>query len=60
MARAKGWIQEQTGRVAMRSPGRPEINQRITKQAFWQQIAAGLQSDDVARVCGVSQPLGPQ
>lgn len=43
----------------MRSPGCPEINQRIIKQAFWEQIAAGLQSDDAARVCGVSQPLGP-
>ena len=52
-------MQEQTGRAAMRSPGRPEINQRLTKQAFWEQIAAGLQSDDAARVCGVSQPLGP-
>ena len=60
MARAKGWMQEQTGRVAMRSPDRPEINQRITKQAFWEQIAAGLQSEDAARVCGVSQPLGPR
>ena len=60
MARAKEWMQEQTGRVAMRSPGRPEINQRITKQAFWEQIAAGLQSEDAARVCGVSQPLGPR
>ena len=60
MARAKGWMQDQTGRVAMGSPGRPEVNQRLTKQAFWQQIAAGLQSDDAARVCGVSQPLGPR
>ena len=60
MARAKGWMQDQTGRAAIRSPGRPEVNQRLTKQAFWQQIAAGLQSDDAARVCGVSQPLGPR
>ena len=60
MARAKEWMQEQTERVAMRSPGRPEINQRITKQAFWEQIAAGLQSEDAARVCGVSQPPGPR
>lgn len=60
MGRAKGWMQEQTKRAAMRSPGRPEVNQRLTKQAFWEQIAAGLQSDDAARVCGVSQPLGPR
>ena len=60
MGRPKGWMQEKTGRSAMRSPGRPEINQRLTKQAFWEQIAAGLQSEDAARVCGVSQPLGPR
>lgn len=60
MGRAKGWMQEQKKRAAMRSPGRPEVNQRLTKQAFWEQIAAGLQSDDAARVCGVSQPLGPR
>ena len=44
----------------MRSPGRPEINQRLIKQAFWAHISAGLQSDDAARACGVSQPLGPR
>ena len=60
MARAKGWMQEQTGRPAMRSPGRPEINQRLTRQAFWKQIAAGLQSEDAAWACGISQPLGPR
>lgn len=60
MAREKGWMQEQTGRPAMRSPGRPEINQRLTRQAFWKQIAAGLQSEDAACACGISQPLGPR
>ena len=60
MGRAKGWIQEKTGRSAMRSPGRPEINQRPIKQTFWEHIAAGLQSGDAARACGVSQPLGPR
>ena len=60
MGRAKGWIQDQTGRSAMRSPGRPEINQRLIKQAFWEHISAGLQSEDAARACGVSQPLGPR
>jgi len=44
----------------MRSPGRPEINQRHIKQAFWEHIAAGLPSEDVARACGVSQSLGPR
>ena len=60
MARAKGWMQEQTGRSAMHSPGRPAINQRLTKQAFWEHIASGLQSEDAARACGISQPLGPR
>ena len=46
--------------AAMGSPDRPEVNQRLTQQAFWQQIAAGLQNDDAARVCGVSQLLGPR
>jgi IS30 family transposase len=42
----------------MRSPGRPQVNQRLTKQTFWERIAAGLSSEDAAQSCGVSQPLG--
>ena len=60
MGKAKGWIQDQTGRSAMRSLGRPEINQRLIKQAFWEHISAGLPSEDAAQACGVSQPLGPR
>ena len=60
MGRPKGWTTKRTGRAAMRSPGRPQINQRQTRQAFWQSIAAGLSSEDAAEVCGVSQPLGPR
>ena len=44
----------------MRSPGRPQINQRPVKRAFWECIALGLQSEDAAQTCGVSQPLGPR
>jgi IS30 family transposase len=44
----------------MRSPGRPQVNQRQTRQAFWERIAAGLSSEDAAQACGVSQPLGPR
>lgn len=44
----------------MHSPGRPEVNQRLIKQAFWELIAAGLQTEDAARACGISQPLGPR
>jgi IS30 family transposase len=58
MGRPKGWIAERTGRAPMRSPGRPQVNQRFTKQEFWERIAAGLSSEDAAQACGVSQPLG--
>ena len=60
MGRPKGWTEEQTGRAPMRSPGRPQINQRPVRQAFWECIALGLQSEDAAQACGVSQPLGPR
>ena len=60
MGKEKRRIQEQTGRSATRSQGRPEVNQRLTKQAFWEHIAAGLQSENAALACGVSQPLGPR
>jgi len=58
MGRPPGWATAQTGRPAMRSPGRPGVNQREATQAFWKQIAAGLSSEDAALACGVSQPVG--
>ena len=60
MGRPKGWTEERTGRAPMRSPGRPQINQRPVRQAFWECNALGLQSEDAAQACGVSQPLGPR
>lgn len=60
MGRRKGWIAEQTGRAPMRSPGRPGVNQRETRQAFWKCIAAGASSEQAAQTCGMSQPLGPR
>ncbi len=60
MGRPKGWTEERTGRAPMRSPGRPQVNQRPIKQAFWECIAQGFQTEDAARACGVSQPLGPR
>ena len=60
MGRPKGWTTEQTGRAPMHSPGRPQVNQRQPRQAFWGRIAEGLSSEDAALVCGVSQPLGPR
>lgn len=58
MGRPRGWGSLQTGRAPMHSPGRPGINQREAKQAFWKRIADGLTSEDAALVSGVSQPLG--
>ena len=60
MGRRKERAAERTGRAPMRSPGRPQINQRQTRQAFWGRIAAGLSSEDAAQACGISQPLGPR
>ena len=60
MGRPKGWATERTGRASMRSPGRPQVNQRPVRQAFWKCIAQGYQSEDAARACGASQPLGPR
>ena len=42
----------------MHSPGRPGVNQREAKQAFWVRIAAGAPSEEAALSSGVSQPLG--
>lgn len=44
----------------MHSPGRPGVNQREAKQAFWARIAAGRASEEAALSSGVSQPLGPR
>ena len=44
----------------MYSPGRPGVNQRKAKQAFWKHIATGLPSEDAALASGASQPLGPR
>lgn len=60
MGREQGWIAAQTGRPPMRSPGRPGVNQRDAKLAFWHRIAEGLESEAAALVCGISQPLGPR
>jgi hypothetical protein len=58
MGRPRGWATEQTGRLPMHSPGRPGVNQREAKLAFWECIAVGLSSEDAALACGVSQPVG--
>ena len=60
MGRPSSWITKHTGRPPMPSPGRPGVHQREAKQAFWQCIAKGMQSEAAALVCGISQPLGPR
>ena len=47
MGRQPGWMVTQTGRPAMRSPGRPPVP-RDVERAFWLKIAAGLTSEDAA------------
>lgn len=54
------WGSKQTGRPALRSPGRPSINQLNSKQAFWKCTAQGMETEAAALACGVSEPLGPQ
>jgi IS30 family transposase len=58
MGRPPGWAATRTGRPPMRSPGRPGVNQRGIKQAFWKHIGEGLASEDAALACGVSRPVG--
>ena len=57
MGRQSGWLVTQTGRPAMRSPGRPPIR-RDVERAFWVKIAEGLTSEDAAIGCGVSGSVG--
>ena len=57
MGRQSGWLVTQTGRPAMRSPGRPPIR-RDVERAFWVKIAEGLTSEDAAIACGVSGSVG--
>ena len=57
MGRQPGWLVTQTGRPAMRSPGRPPIR-RDLERAFWVKIAAGMTSEDAGVAVGVSGPVG--
>jgi len=57
MGRPAGWMQELTGRGAMRSPGAPSLRREVERK-FWQQIATGITSEKAAEAVGVSQPVG--
>jgi len=47
----------QTGRPALRSPGRPPIRREV-EQGFWRKIAEGMTSEDAGVAVGVSGPVG--
>ena len=43
----------------MPSPGRPGVDQREARLAFWECIAVGLSSEDAALAVGVKLPIDP-
>jgi len=45
-------------RALLRSPGRPPVLHRAERRLFWEAIAAGVTSEEAARVAGVSSPVG--
>lgn len=53
MGRQPGWMVTQTGRPAMRSPIRRDL-----ERAVWRRIAEGMTSEDAAGAVGVSGPVG--
>lgn len=57
MGRQPGWMITQTGRPAMRSPGRPPIPREV-ERAFWHQVADGVTSEDAGVAVGVSPAVG--
>src|SRR4051795_4264802 len=58
MGRPKGWGARQTGRSAMRSPGRPPVGRREHRQRFWAAIARGERSDVAGVEAGGSPVVG--
>jgi transposase, IS30 family len=57
MGRPAGWMQELTGRSAMKSPGKPS-HRREVELWFWREIAKGLSTEDAAAAVGVSSAAG--
>jgi hypothetical protein len=58
MGRPKGWGSDQTGRPAMRSPGRPSVGRREHHVRFWAAIARGATSVEAGLEAGVSWVVG--
>ena len=57
MGRPAGWMQNLTGRGAMRSPGAPSLRNEI-ERLFLAKIATGIASEKAAEAVGVSTPVG--
>jgi IS30 family transposase len=57
MGRRRGWGSQQTGRPALRSPGRPPRARREHRVRFWLAVARGLQTEEAAVEAGVSAPV---
>ncbi len=49
---------DRSGRVPLRSPGRPPAAQREERRQFWTAITTGQTSEDAASVAGVSPAVG--
>src|SRR3954463_14905818 len=49
---------DRSGRVPLRSPGRPPATQREERRRFWAAIAQGQSSEDSGTVAGVSPAVG--
>jgi transposase, IS30 family len=58
MGRPKGWASERTGRLAMRSLGRPTAGRREHRVRFWAAIARGLSSEAAGVEAGMSPRVG--
>ena len=58
MGRSSTWVQEQTGRPPLCSPGRPTLWRREHLMVFWRAIAEGLSSEEAAARAGFSQAAG--
>ena len=58
MGTSKHRRSDRSGRLAMRSPGRPPVGRREHRQQFWRAIAGGLSSEDAALTAGISPVVG--
>jgi len=54
---AAGWMEELTGRSAMKSPGALSHRREVERE-FWGEIAKGLLPEEAAQVVGVPQAVG--